>query len=117
MSRVFNQVNLGQMLAFRKAGWTYTALAELFDCDFSTIYHHCKRYKIEPVVNTRYWKKQVVTPNIICILTQRTYEVPIESEESKWYIDEDGEKLNRGKNYRDYFNDYIKTQNEKTITS
>lgn len=50
----------------------------------------------------------MVTPNIIGIVTRTKvqYLIPIEKE-PQWYDNGNGERVNAGKSYQDYINEYI----------
>lgn len=41
---------LNEMLELRKKGWTYVSLGFLYGVDFSSIYHECKKFHVEPPV-------------------------------------------------------------------
>lgn len=119
MIRVFRQPNtLEQMLLLRMAGLQYKHIAAIFNCDVSSVYHHCKKYGVEP------YQTILVTPFIISLISQRSeeevvkhiqkiekpnvvvrkYTVPIEKNESQWYIRNNGERVNKGFDYKDYLN-------------
>ena len=92
-----NKEILNQMLALRQVGLTLETLANIFDCDFSTIYHHCTQYNIRPTHTL--W----ITPNLVGKIAQkRVLYIEFPEYEDKWYINGLGEKINKGKNYKDY---------------
>ncbi len=39
---------LDTMLSLRRHGWTYGSLALLYNVDYSSIYHQCKKFHVEP---------------------------------------------------------------------
>lgn len=43
-----DQKDMEQMFKFRKEGWIYSSIGIFFDCDFSTVYHHCVKANIKP---------------------------------------------------------------------
>ncbi len=51
---VFNdKKKLDEMLELRKRGWTYMSLGLLYGVDYSSIYHTCKKYNVEPLFSTK----------------------------------------------------------------
>lgn len=110
--RVFRQpIVLEQMLLLRQAGLSYKQIAVLFNCDYTTVYHHCKRYEIRPI------QAIVLTPFILSVISNRPEQeladhfkrlqgirksIPIEEEKSRWYSRDNGERVNKGFDYKDY---------------
>jgi hypothetical protein len=104
------------MLLLRMAGLQYKHIAAIFNCDVSTVYHHCKKYGIEPKQNI------IITPFIISVISKRPeqevvqhiqkiekpnvlvrkYAIPIEKDNSQWYSRDNGERVNKGFDYKDY---------------
>lgn len=41
---------LHEMLELRKKGWTYISLGTLYGVDYSSIYHECKKFHVEPPI-------------------------------------------------------------------
>lgn len=93
-----------EMLALRRAGYSFNFLADLYDCDRTTLRYQCRKYQIFPI-------KQIQIPNskakeifnperivhdiIITITPKQT---------SNWIII-DGERINAGKSYAEYLRD------------
>lgn len=106
--RVFKQpIVLQQMLLFRNVGMEYKQIAVLFNCDFSTIYHHCKKYDIKPIATFS------ISPYILSVISKKPEQeiitkltekplIPIENLETQWYTDTNGERYNKGFDYKDY---------------
>lgn len=109
--RIFkNKDVLYQMLQLRRAGLTLEALAEIFDCDFSTIYHHCTQYNIHP--DRTLW----ITPNLIGKMSSKhILYIEIPNIKNVWYIDSIGERINKGKSYEEYLDEYNKRNAKSTI--
>lgn len=79
--RVFKEVdNLRQMLLLRKSGWPYEALANLYGCDFSTIYYWCKKYK----GFDRQVKQSINEKAIVDIVQNNPIHQPIFIQKSHW---------------------------------
>jgi hypothetical protein len=76
-----NPLLLQEMLELRRQGWSITALAQKYDCNFTSIWHQCKKHNIGEV---RVTVRLTQTPQIT-VLT-----------------DFNGERLNRGKTYKEY---------------
>ncbi len=77
---------LNLMLSLRGQGWSYDALGFLFGCDPTAIIYQCQRYGIDPeedIIGLQEVIKQLV------------------DEADKWYY-VDGQKINKGKSYKDY---------------
>lgn len=72
---------LEEMLALRREGWSITALAQKYNCNFTSVWHQCKKHDIRPL-------------RITIRLTQ-TPQNPV-------YEDFNGETLNKGKSYKEY---------------
>lgn len=113
--RVFKQPTvLEQMLLLRLAGLSYKQIAVLFNCDYTTVYHHCKKYEIKQT------QRIVITPFILSIISRRPEEeliqhfkrlqskktIPIEQDNSKWYIRDNGERVNKGFDYKEYLKNH-----------
>lgn len=88
-----------EMLSLRKSGWTFVSLAELFNCDRTSIRYQCRKYQIFPEKtifiknsNQVFDPKRIVTQILIELDPQET---------SIWSII-DGERVNTGKSYADY---------------
>ena len=88
-----------EMLSLRRDGWTFVFLAELFDCDRTSLRYQCRKYQIFPI-------KKVFTKNSKEVFNPKriSHNILIEInpiEPSQW-VDVDGERVNTGKSYSDY---------------
>lgn len=102
---------LYSMLLLRQVGMKYKQIAVLYDCDHSTIYHHCVAYKVKPTV------KFMVSPYILSILAKVPEEIiiekltnpviPIQELETQWYTDSNGDRYNKGFDYKDYLRKHV----------
>lgn len=92
--------NLLEMLRLRREGWTFMALAELYHCDRTTLRYQCRKYMIFPLKNVNIKNSnEVFDPKRIA---QKIIIEIMPKAESKWIII-DGEKINTGRSYSDYF--------------
>ncbi len=105
MSKVYifskNPEKLLEMLALRRAGFSFDFLSELYNCDRTTLRYQCRKYQIFPVktVFIRNDKSpEIYNPKrIIKKIIEELYPERI----SNWTI-VDGERINTGKSYADY---------------
>lgn len=88
-----------EMLFLRRVGWTFVSLAELYNCDRTSLRYQCRKYQVFPH-KTIYIKNsnEVFDPKRIA--TQIIIEM-YPQEISNWTI-VDGEKINIGMSYADY---------------
>lgn len=91
-----------ELLELRRLGWTLTALAELFDCDRTSLRYQCRKYMVFPP-KTVFIKNsnEVFDPKRIAHQIIIEIEPPKPPEESKW-VEVDGERINIGMSYADY---------------
>lgn len=88
-----------EMLTLRRAGWTFVALAELFDCDRTSLRYQCRKYQVFPT-KTIFIKNSNEVFNPKRIAKQIVLEI-YPKKVSNWVV-VDGEKINTGKSYADY---------------
>lgn len=97
ISKDFNK--LLEMLSLRRAGWTFVALADLYNCDRTSLRYQCRKYQVFPdkkiyIKNS----KEVFDPRRIShYIIVELYPKKV----SNWKVI-DGEKINTGKSYADY---------------
>lgn len=73
-----------EMFELRKAGSSLRILARKYNVDWKCISTRCKKAGIKPLVPiTSSWKKKI-------------------KETDEWYLDEFGEKVRKGMDYKDY---------------
>lgn len=100
---IFKDSNkLLEMLMLRRQGWTFYALAELYNCDRTSLRYQCRKYQIFPIktIQIRNDKsKEIFDPRRI--VTQIIIEIQPLEQEKQWIIIGD-EKINTGKSYADY---------------
>lgn len=82
-----------EMFLLRINGWTVTRLAEKYRCDSTTITHHCRKNKIYPQKKPQ---RQIRPPTEEDLRKQRNFK------EEQPYFNELGEKINPGKDYKEY---------------
>lgn len=80
---------LYQLVNLRRNGMSLTSLALFFDCHHTSIMTVCKKYSINPLTEEIYTVERIVPPTFPKI-------------DERWVMI-DGERLNRGRNYADYF--------------
>lgn len=62
------------MLELRRKGWSLVSLGIIFGVDFSSIYHLCKKYKIEKSENTLAFNpKNIIALTNILVKTPKNY--------------------------------------------
>lgn len=96
-----NKDKLLEMLSLRKAGWTFVSLAELYNCDRTSLRYQCRKYQVFPQktkFNFNPHLLEVFDPKRI--ITQIIVEIH-PPEKSDW-IEINGEKINKGKSYSEY---------------
>ncbi len=87
------------MLALRVEGWSFTSLAFLYGCDRTSIETQCKKYGAEPI-----GRVYTIERIVVYVLRPKI--------ETKWKL-VDGERINKGKMYEDYLNQYPHRKNKK----
>lgn len=90
---------LVEMLGLRRAGWTFVALAEFYNCDRTSIRYQCRKYQIFPT-KTEFISNSSEVFNPKRIATQIVVKI-VPHKISNWVI-VDGERINTGKSYADY---------------
>lgn len=89
-----------EMLSLRRDGWTFVALAELYDCDRTSLRYQCRKYQIFPIKkifiknSNEVFDPKRIAHNIII-------EINPVVENPQWKV-VDGERINTGKSYADY---------------
>lgn len=88
-----------EMLSLRQAGWTFVSLAELYNCDRTSLRYQCRKYMIFP-------PKKVFIKNSNEVFDPKriAHQIIIQlepSQVSNW-VEVDGERVNTGMNYADY---------------
>ena len=88
-----------EMLLLRKQGWTFVALADLYNCDRTSLRYQCRKYQIFPIKkefksnsNEVFNPKRISTHILVEIFPKKV---------SNWTT-VDGERVNLGKSYADY---------------
>lgn len=90
-TKVFeNRQNLYCALNLRRVGWSFSSIAFLYGCDRTTVENQCQKYAIEPQSESIY--------SIESIAARAMPPPP----SNRWIVI-DGERINRGRSYRDYF--------------
>ena len=95
-----------EMLELRRRGWSYVAIAEYYGKDHSTIIYHCKKHSVVPkfpIVRAEYKKKMILSPDDIpeIVVEMDVVEIVTPKPEPKYAVIIE-EKINVGKNYKDY---------------
>ncbi len=88
-----------EILDLRRAGWTFVSLAQLYDCDRTSLRYQCRKYQVFPIKKI-YIKNsnEVFDPKRIAFhILQEMYPAKV----SNWVV-VDGEKINTGKSYSEY---------------
>lgn len=107
---------LCEMITNARNGMTYSALARKYDVDHTTIIHWCRKYGIGPLSkdqsNSRIQEVMAArTQQDILLAKEKRANAKLEanklkikriSPSAKFYIDDNGEKINLGKNYKYY---------------
>lgn len=88
-----------EILQLRRVGFSLDFLAELYDCDRTSLRYQCRKYQIFPQ-KTIFIKNSDEVFNPKRIANHIILEI-YPKEESNWTII-DGEKVNTGKSYADY---------------
>lgn len=88
-----------EILNLRRQGWSFVSLAELYDCDRTSLRYQCRKYQVFPK-KTMFIKNSNEVFNFKRIVHQVVAEL-YPQEVSNWII-VDGEKVNKGKSYADY---------------
>lgn len=88
-----------EILSLRLAGWTFTAIATLYNCDRTSLRYHFRKYQIFPVKkvfvknsNEVFDPQRIASTVIVELFPTNT---------STWTVI-DGEKINTGKTYAEY---------------
>lgn len=84
---------LYEMALLRRMGWTFTALAILYNCDRTSVRDQCRKYCIFPLGEEVFNPERIVTRILV-------KENPVSK--TAWTII-DGEKVCLGRSYKDYF--------------
>lgn len=89
-----NQEVLGAMLSLRAQGWPIKLLGELFNCDHTSIRKACLRNGLPPEVE--------ILPRPVIVFR-------------RVFLEEWGERINPGKNYKDYLTESKRRKSQLTI--
>lgn len=100
-----NPSTLLEILEFRRAGLSLNFLAELYNCDRTSLRYQCRKYQVFPtktifIRNDK--SSEIFNPKRI--LHDIILKI-IPPENSQWVII-DGERINTGKSYADYLSPY-----------
>lgn len=79
---------LAQMLNLRRVGYSFPSLGIFFTCDWTSPRDQCHKYGIRPLTQKTFDIRRIT---LSCVL-----------ENNRWRII-NGERINRGKSYKDYF--------------
>ena len=92
-SKIFemNKENLYRALNLRRIGWSFSSIATHYGCDRTTVENQCAKYGIVP-------GDVDVVYSIETIIRDTMPEPP----GSQWVVI-GGERINRGRSYKDYF--------------
>jgi hypothetical protein len=82
---------LYQAVNMRINGISLTSIAMFFNCDRGSIKHQLDKYEIEPKTDSIYTVERIIIKSLP------------KPDESRW-IFKNGEKINTGRMYKDYFN-------------
>lgn len=96
-----NPTILVEILELRHAGFSFKFIADIYNCDRTSLRYHCRKYQIFPIKtvfirndkSSEIFNPERIVSNILITFTP--------SKESKWFL-VDGERINAGKNYKDY---------------
>lgn len=89
--------NLYLLLNLRLQGYSFGALATVFHCDKMAVKRHCEKYGIYPMDfdNSLRKRNSFSLPEILDLFLKPPISDP------RW-VTIDGEKINRGRSYREY---------------
>lgn len=119
MTRAFNKIFrdrelLQDMLTKRDNGWSATALALEFNCDGGAIVYRCKQHGVKPnkitfgkkqwvALNVAQRIEKIQTPNREKVISDSIQEFRQEFRQD--LRDEQGQRINKGKPYKEYIKD------------
>lgn len=102
-----------EILSLRRAGFSLEFLAELYNCDRTSLRYQCRKYQIFPIKTV--FIRNDKSPEIFNpkrIMSQIIVNF-IHHEVSNWTMI-DGERVNTGKSYADYLSPY-NNKNKKVL--
>lgn len=97
-SKLFNDKNkLYEMLNLRFDGFSNRSLAYMYGCTVSSIREQCKKWNVKPKNNLY---------SIFKVKNSILNNFPLNSKEKVEYMEIGGEKICKGKSYKEYLEDY-----------